>query len=175
MRCYRARGVTGSCASNPPSLGGVIGTVDAAVAGTEDACIMPPSPACAHAAAVPSLAPDSDTAVAIISNVWSKSSQQAHSGGTAMFLMYFEESFRLQDNVIFCLIVLKLRKEIHCIYWIQEPNVMHTIMTFPTLKERNVVFLQDFLSWNIEGCNKSQCSIFCMIVPNLFQEVLHTL
>ena len=41
------------------------------------------------------------------------------------------------------------------------------------MKERNIVFLQDFLSWNMKQCSKSQCHIFCLIVPNLFKEVLH--
>ena len=31
---------------------------------------------------------------------------------------------------------------------------MHPIMTSPTMKERNVVFLKDFLSWNMKQCNK---------------------
>ena len=35
-----------------------------------------------------------------------------------------------------------------------------------TIKERNVVFLQDLLSCNINRCNKkSLCHIFCLIVP----------
>ena len=50
---------------------------------------------------------------------------------------------------------------------------MHTIMTSSTMKEKNVVFLQDFLSWNMKRCNNSQCSIFCLIVLNLFKEVHH--
>ena len=50
---------------------------------------------------------------------------------------------------------------------------MHTKLTPPTMKERNIVFLQDFLSWNMKQCNKSQCSTFCLIVPSLFKEVLH--
>ena len=29
-----------------------------------------------------------------------------------------------------------------------------------TIKERNVIFLKDFLSWNIKQCNKAQCRIF---------------
>ena len=81
-----------------------------------------------------------------------------------------EEQVRLQENnVIFCLIVL----EVHYIYWMWEPNVMHTKLIPATMKERNIVFLQDFLSWNMKWCNKSQCSIFCLIVPNLFKEVLN--
>ena len=89
-----------------------------------------------------------------------------------MFIVtsYLEVIVRIQENnVIFCLIVLKPLKEVPYIYWIQEPNVMHTKLTPPTMKERNIVFLQDFLSWNMKQCNKSQCSIFCLIVPNLFK------
>ena len=123
----RARGVKGSCSSKPPPLGGT-STEDAAVAGTEDAAVAStqqtqqqcprlhqtltlPSPASPH--------------------VWSKSS-----GGTfrrhrgVCYGSFLEEPFRLQDNnVTFCPIVLKPLKEVPCICWIQEPNVMHTIMT----------------------------------------------
>ena len=87
-----------------------------------------------------------------------------------------KEPVRFQEtNVILCLIVTALKplKEVPYIYWIQETNVMHTKLTPPTMKERNIVFLQDFLSWNMKQCNKSQCSIFCLIVSNLFKEVLH--
>ena len=40
-----------------------------------------------------------------------------------------------------------------------------------TLKEKNVVSLQDFLSQNIKRCKKSQCRIFGLTVPSLFKEL----
>ena len=142
LRCGAQQGsrCNGRCASEPPRLSGVTGTADAAVAGTEDAavtCMQHTQQQCSRRQQTGILPSPASP------HVWSKSSQQAHSGAAHQgYFQWFipRGTFRLQgNNFIFCLINLKLLKEVPCFHWFQEPIIMHTKLSFSM-----VVFQKDF-------------------------------